>query len=59
MDTTNSDRQRWLGLLARAPDGAVAALLDEAGLTREATVLRPPEIGSVNNGPPSSSDVPD
>lgn len=39
-------RKSWMGLLAKAPEGQVAALLD-AAMTRPAfTWLRAPEIGS-------------
>ncbi len=39
-------RKTWMGLLAKAPEGRVAALLDDA-VTRPAfTWLRAPEIGS-------------
>lgn len=42
-----NDRQAWLSLMAKAPEGRVAALLD-AALTRPAfDWLRAPEIGSV------------
>jgi alpha-D-ribose 1-methylphosphonate 5-triphosphate synthase subunit PhnG len=42
----NNPRKSWMGLLARAPEGRVAALLD-AEISRPAfTWLRAPEIGS-------------
>lgn len=42
----NAPRQAWMGLLAKAPEGQVAGLLD-AALERPAfTWLRAPEIGS-------------
>lgn len=42
----NADRKAWMSLLAKAPEGRVAALLD-AAVTRPAfTWLRAPEIGS-------------
>lgn len=47
MQATTKDRKDWMGLLARGPEGRVAALLDEAGLSEDTTWLRPPEIGSV------------
>lgn len=47
MEHTNTDRQAWLGLLARAPEGRAAGLLAEAGLSEDVTFLRQPEIGSV------------
>ncbi|WP_112323009.1 phosphonate C-P lyase system protein PhnG [Oceanibium sediminis] len=44
---TNAERKCWMGLLAKAPEGRAAALLD-AALTRPGfTWLRAPEIGSV------------
>ena len=43
----NSDRKAWMGLMAKAPQGRVAALL-YAALPRPAfTWLRAPEVGSV------------
>ena len=42
-----SNRKDWMGLLARAPEGRVAALMAEGGLTQDHTWLRAPEIGSV------------
>ncbi len=42
-----TERKDILGLLARAPAGRVAVLLDECGLTEDLTWLRAPEIGSV------------
>lgn len=42
----NNPRKAWMGLLAKAPEGRVAALLD-AEISRPAfTWLRAPEIGS-------------
>jgi len=42
----NNPRKAWMGLLAKAPEGHVAALLD-AEISRPAfTWLRAPEIGS-------------
>ena len=42
-----SDRKGWMSLMAKAPQGRISVLLDEA-LTRPAfTWLRAPEIGSV------------
>jgi len=42
----NNPRKAWMGLLAKAPEGRVAALLD-AEMSRPAfTWLRAPEIGS-------------
>ena len=43
----NADRKAWMGLMAKAPEGRVTALLD-AALSRPAfTWLRAPEVGSV------------
>lgn len=36
-----------MGLLARAPEGRVTALVADAGLSEATTALRTPEIGSV------------
>ena len=47
MDEANTDRQAWLGLLARAPEGRAAGLLAGTGLSEEVNFLRQPEIGSV------------
>ncbi len=41
------DRRAWLGLLARAPAGALAALWSEYGARPEFQWLRAPEIGGV------------
>ena len=41
------DRKAWLGLLARAPKGRVAALLASTNLASDFEWLRKPEIGSV------------
>lgn len=44
---SNADRKAWMGLMAKAPQGRVATLLD-AALPRPAfTWLRVPEVGSV------------
>ena len=40
-------RKQWMSLLAKAPEGRVAALLDAATDRPEFTWLRAPEIGSV------------
>ena len=46
IESENNPRKAWMGLLARAPEGRVAALLD-AEMSRPAfTWLRAPEIGS-------------
>ena len=42
----NAERKAWMGLLAKAPEGRVAALLDAAMSRPEFTWLRAPEIGS-------------
>ncbi|MEM7598783.1 MAG: phosphonate C-P lyase system protein PhnG [Pseudomonadota bacterium] len=42
----NEDRKAWMSLLAKAPEGRVAAMLDAAMARPEFTWLRPPEIGS-------------
>src|SRR6056297_3133603 len=40
-------RKRWMGLLAKAPEGLAAGLLDALMARPAFTWLRPPEIGSV------------
>lgn len=47
-DTLNEENPRkvWMSLLAKAPEGRAAALLDEATVRPEFTWLRAPEIGS-------------
>jgi alpha-D-ribose 1-methylphosphonate 5-triphosphate synthase subunit PhnG len=40
-------RKAWMGLLARAPEARVVALLADAGIAPQADWLRRPEIGSV------------
>ncbi len=42
----NADRKAWMSLLAKAPEGRVAALLDAAMPRPGFTWLRAPEIGS-------------
>ncbi len=42
----NADRKAWMGLLAKAPEGRVAALLDAAMTRPDFKWLRAPEIGS-------------
>lgn len=44
-DETNA-RKVWMGLLAKAPEGRVAALLDAAMTRPDFAWLRAPEIGS-------------
>jgi alpha-D-ribose 1-methylphosphonate 5-triphosphate synthase subunit PhnG len=46
MSEDHAPRQRWLGLLANAPMGRVATLLDETATRPAFTWLRPPEVGS-------------
>lgn len=47
MSDPTQARKTWLGLMARAPDGQVTALLAEAGLAPAFDWLRQPEIGTV------------
>jgi len=42
----HAPRQHWLGLMAKAPTGRVATLLDEIGARPAFTWLRAPEVGS-------------
>ena len=42
-----SERQAWMSLLAKAPEGRAASLLEMTGLEADFSWLRPPEIGSV------------
>ncbi len=42
----NAERKAWMGLLSKAPEGRVAALLDAAMARPDFTWLRTPEIGS-------------
>lgn len=42
----NAARKAWMGLLAKAPEGRVAALLDAAMTRPDFRWLRAPEIGS-------------
>ncbi|MCV3273615.1 phosphonate C-P lyase system protein PhnG [Roseobacter sinensis] len=42
----DAPRQRWLSLMAKAPEGRVEALLAAAGVRPAFTWLRAPEIGS-------------
>ncbi len=46
MSDPNADRKAWMGLLAKAPEGRVAALLDATQARPAFTWLRAPEIGS-------------
>ena len=43
----NADRKAWMGLMARAPKGRVAALLDATVVRPDFEWLRSPEVGSV------------
>ncbi|MEM6478274.1 MAG: phosphonate C-P lyase system protein PhnG [Pseudomonadota bacterium] len=43
----NEARKDWMGLLAKAPEGRVAARLEALGVQPGFTWLREPEIGSV------------
>jgi alpha-D-ribose 1-methylphosphonate 5-triphosphate synthase subunit PhnG len=43
----NTDRKAWMGLMARAPKGRVAALLDATVARPDFEWLRSPEVGSV------------
>lgn len=47
IEDANADRKAWLGLLARAPAGRAAALLDAVEGRPDFDWLRAPEIGSV------------
>ncbi|WP_292293123.1 phosphonate C-P lyase system protein PhnG [Marivita sp.] len=48
-DTTDQtpDRKAWMSLMAKAPEGRIATLLDAALTRPDFTWLRAPEIGSV------------
>ncbi|MCV2881512.1 phosphonate C-P lyase system protein PhnG [Actibacterium sp. XHP0104] len=43
----NAPRKGWMGLMAKAPEGRVAALLDQATQRPAFTWLRAPEVGTV------------
>jgi alpha-D-ribose 1-methylphosphonate 5-triphosphate synthase subunit PhnG len=43
----DEDRRAWMGLMARAPEGRVAALLDAATARPDFEWLRAPEYGTV------------
>ncbi len=45
--TARTDRQHWLGLLARAPAGQLDTLCRAASVARDGTWLRRAEIGTV------------
>ncbi len=44
---TKKARKAWMGLLAKAPSGRAAALLEAAMPRPDFTWLRPPEVGAV------------
>lgn len=46
-ENSTKDRQAWMGLLAKAPEGQIAALLGEDAGAIAFDWLRPPEVGSV------------
>ena len=46
-ENSTKDRQAWMGLLAKAPEGQIAALLGEDAGGIAFDWLRPPEVGSV------------
>lgn len=47
LENSTKDRQAWMGLLAKAPEGQIAALLGEDVGAIAFDWLRPPEVGSV------------
>ncbi|MBI1416449.1 MAG: phosphonate C-P lyase system protein PhnG [Limimaricola sp.] len=47
LTSEQEDRRAWLGLMASAPAGRLAALCTSAGLDWPADWLRPPEVGAV------------
>jgi alpha-D-ribose 1-methylphosphonate 5-triphosphate synthase subunit PhnG len=46
-ESTQKERQAWLGLMAKAPTGQIASLVADAGIQKSFDWLRQPEIGSV------------
>jgi alpha-D-ribose 1-methylphosphonate 5-triphosphate synthase subunit PhnG len=42
-----NDRQRWMSLLAKAPEGLLSELVDGLGPAPAFDWVRPPEVGSV------------
>jgi alpha-D-ribose 1-methylphosphonate 5-triphosphate synthase subunit PhnG len=42
-----TERQQWMGLMARAPQGQLATLCLAAGLAPTYDILRQPEVGTV------------
>jgi alpha-D-ribose 1-methylphosphonate 5-triphosphate synthase subunit PhnG len=47
LSSQNTDRKKWMSLLAKAPEGRTAALLDIATARPGFDWLRAPEVGSV------------
>ena len=47
LSAQNTDRKKWMSLLAKAPEGRTAALLDTATARPGFDWLRAPEVGSV------------
>ncbi|WP_138465882.1 phosphonate C-P lyase system protein PhnG [Poseidonocella sp. HB161398] len=47
MESRDADRKAWMGLLAKAPPGRAAGLLDAAMARPDFAWLRAPETGSV------------
>ena len=47
LSAQNTDRKKWMSLLAKAPEGRTAALLDIATARPGFDWLRAPEVGSV------------
>lgn len=47
LSAQNTDRKKWMSLLAKAPEGRAAALLGDAATRPGFNWLRAPEIGSV------------
>ncbi len=47
LSAQNTDRKKWMSLLAKAPEGRIAALLDIATARPGFDWLRAPEVGSV------------
>ncbi len=46
-NTDNIDRQTWMSLMAKAPDGRMSTLLAAQKIAPKFDWLRPPEVGSV------------
>ena len=47
LSAQNTDRKKWMSLLAKAPEGRIAALLDTTTARPGFDWLRAPEVGSV------------